>query len=42
LKASINSGHRQLAIPNNLGKINITNALINEALKQRYGKALME
>jgi len=32
----------QTAIPNNLGKITITNALINEALRERYGKALME
>lgn len=32
----------QTAIPNNLGKITITNALINEALRERYGRALME
>jgi len=32
----------QTGTPNNLGKTTITNALINEALRERYGKALME
>ena len=32
----------QTTIPNNLGKITITNALTYEALREKYGKALTE
>jgi hypothetical protein len=32
----------QTAIPNNLGKITITNALTNAALRERHGKALTD